>query len=75
MSQSETEALRQQLLVSDDHFAALAHEHAAYEERLAELRALRFPTVDEQFEESSLKKKKLALKDEMEVIVRRHRQD
>ncbi|MEA2974396.1 MAG: hypothetical protein QOG82_2854 [Actinomycetota bacterium] len=74
MSQSDTETLRQQLLASDEHFAALAAEHAGYEERLAELRAVTYPTVDEEVEEKTLKKKKLALKDEMEVIFRRHRE-
>jgi selenophosphate synthetase-related protein/uncharacterized protein YdcH (DUF465 family) len=75
VSQSEidTEALRQRLLATDDHFAALAHEHATHEARLAELRALSYPTVDEEAEEKTLKKMKLALKDEMEVIFRRHR--
>ncbi len=75
MSQSDTdtEALRQQLLATDEHFAALAAEHAGYEERLVELRALAFPTVDEEVEEKILKKKKLALKDEMEVIFLRYR--
>jgi uncharacterized protein YdcH (DUF465 family) len=73
VSQSETETLRQQLLASDERFAALAAEHAGYEDRLAELRSVTYPTVDEEIEEKTLKKKKLALKDEMEVIFRRHR--
>ena len=73
MSQSDADTLRQQLLTSDEHFAALAAEHAGYEERLAELRVITYPTVDEEVEEKTLKKKKLALKDEMELIVLRHR--
>ena len=73
MSQSDTETIRQQLLANDEHFAALAAEHAGYEERLAELRVITYPTVDEEVEEKTLKKKKLALKDEMELIVLRHR--
>ncbi len=63
------DALRQRLLGEDEHFAALAAEHAGYEARLAELRVLAYPTVDEEVEEKTLKKKKLALKDEMEVIL------
>jgi uncharacterized protein YdcH (DUF465 family) len=71
--ETDTEALRQQLLATDEHFAALAHEHATHEARLAELRTLAYPTADEEAEEKTLKKMKLALKDEMEVIFRRHR--
>ena len=73
--ETDTEALRQQLLATDDHFAALAHEHATHEARLAELGAVRYPTVDEELEEKTLKKMKLALKDEMEVVLRRHREN
>jgi selenophosphate synthetase-related protein/uncharacterized protein YdcH (DUF465 family) len=72
-SEIDTEALRQQLLATDEHFAALAHEHATHEARLVELRAVRYPTVGEDLEEKTLKKMKLALKDEMEAILRRHR--
>ncbi len=71
-SETDTEALRQQLLATDEHFAALAHEHATHEARLVELRTLAYPTVDEELEEKTLKKMKLALKDEMEVILHRH---
>ena len=74
MSYSETEALKQQLLASDTHFAELAQEHSKYEQRLSELAALHYPSVEEQFEEATLKKKKLSLKDEMEVILRRYKE-
>ena len=42
-----------------------AREHHKYEERLSELSALSYPNDDEQLEEITLKKKKLALKDQM----------
>ena len=74
MDVSETEALKQQLLANDSQFAALAHEHSEYEKRLCELAALHYPNAEEQVEESTLKKKKLFLKDQMESILRRYRE-
>ena len=74
MDVSETEALKQQLLANDSQFAALAHEHREYEKRLSELAALNYPNAEEQVEESTLKKKKLFLKDRMESILRRYRE-
>ncbi len=72
MNTAETEALKQQLIASDTHFAELANEHRQYEKRLGELAALHYPSVEEQLEESTLKKKKLYLKDQMESILRQH---
>ena len=74
MDVSETEALKQQLLANDSQFAALAYEHSEYEKRLSELAALHYPNAEEQVEESTLKKKKLFLKDQMESILRRYRE-
>ena len=74
MSFSDTDALKQQLISSDSHFAELATTHKEYEVRLSELAALHYPSVEEQMEEATLKKKKLILKDEMEVILRRHKE-
>jgi uncharacterized protein YdcH (DUF465 family) len=48
----------------------LEQKHRACEERLAELSARRFPTDEEQYEEATLKKLKLKLKDEMESLHR-----
>ena len=74
MTYSDTEALKQQLLTSDEQFAALANEHSEYEKRLSELAALHYPNAEEQMEESTLKKKKLFLKDQMEIILRRYKE-
>jgi uncharacterized protein YdcH (DUF465 family) len=73
MSYSDTEALKQQLLTKDPHFAELAHQHGEYEKRLSELAALHYPSAEEQMEEATLKKKKLFIKDQMEEILRSHR--
>jgi uncharacterized protein YdcH (DUF465 family) len=48
----------------------LSQKHEECEERLAELAARRFPTEEEQYEEATLKKLKLKIKDEMESIQR-----
>lgn len=75
MSFSETEALKQHLLTNDSQFADLAREHGEYEKRLSELAALHYPSAEEQMEESTLKKKKLFLKDQMESILRRYKEE
>jgi uncharacterized protein YdcH (DUF465 family) len=74
MSFSDTEALKQQLMVNDTQFAELAQTHGEYEKRLSELAALHYPSAEEQMEEATLKKKKLYLKDQMEMILRRHKE-
>jgi uncharacterized protein YdcH (DUF465 family) len=50
----------------------LAREHGRYEARLSELSALTYPSEEEQLEEITLKKKKLALKDQMYSLMRQH---
>jgi hypothetical protein len=52
----------------------LANTHGEYERRLSELAALHYPSAEEQMEEATLKKKKLFLKDQMETIMRRYRE-
>jgi len=74
MDFSETEALKQHLLTSNPTFAQLVEEHQTYEQRLTQLASLHYPSAEEQIEESTLKKKKLYLKDQMESILRQHKQ-
>ena len=74
MSVSDTETLKQQLMANDVQFAELAQTHGEYEKRLSELAALHYPSVEEQMEEATLKKKKLYLKDQMESILRRFKE-
>jgi len=74
MSFSDTEALKRQLLSDDAQYAELAHTHGEYERRLSELAALHYPSAEEQMEEATLKKKKLFLKDQMETIMRRYKE-
>ena len=72
MELSNTDGLREQLIQMDPEFRELAREHGRYEARLTELSALAYPSDEEQLEEVTLKKKKLAVKDQMHEIMLRH---
>ena len=56
-------------MTNDPEFRELAREHGRYEARLTELSALAYPSDEEQLEEITLKKKKLAIKDQMHLIM------
>ena len=66
--------LKDVLLRTDEEFHQLAAKHHELEGRLHELTAKHYLSEPEQFEEVTLKKRKLQLKDRMENILRRHRQ-
>ena len=72
MEISNTDGLKEQLMTTDPEFRELAREHGRYEARLNELNSLAYPNDDEQLEEITLKKKKLAVKDQMHEIMLRH---
>ena len=65
MEISKTDSLKEELMASNPEFREMAREHGRYEQRLSELSALTYPSDEEQLEEITLKKKKLALKDQM----------
>jgi hypothetical protein len=69
MDTATTDSLKEELMTSDPEFRELAREHTRYEQRLSELSALAYPSDEEQLEEITLKKKKLALKDQMYSII------
>lgn len=69
MEITKVDSLKEQLMTMDPEFRELAREHGRYEERLSELSALTYPNDDEQLEEITLKKKKLAIKDQMHSIM------
>ena len=58
------------LLRTDESFRQLVSEHQALDERIHHLSRQSFPTSQEQIEEVALKKKKLAIKDRIESILR-----
>ena len=65
MEMTTTDRVKEELLLQDAEFRELAKEHGKYEERLSELLSLAHPSEEEQLEEITLKKKKLAIKDQM----------
>ena len=74
MEMTQADSLKEELMTSNPEFRELAREHGRYEARLSELSALSYPSDEEQLEETTLKKKKLALKDQMYSIMLQHEQ-
>ena len=72
MDITTADKLKEELMSRDPEFRELAREHTRYEERLSELTALAYPSDEEQLEEVALKKKKLALKDQMYSLLMQH---
>jgi uncharacterized protein YdcH (DUF465 family) len=72
MDITTADKLKEELMNRDPEFRELAREHTRYEERLSELTALAYPSDEEQLEEVTLKKKKLALKDQMYSLIMQH---
>ena len=62
-------AIRMQLMASNPEYQKLSEQHAHYAALLDELATKRYLSEQEQMEETRLKKLKLRLKDEMEVLV------
>jgi hypothetical protein len=75
MELTNTDSLKELLMNSNPEFRELAREHGRYEDRLKELSALPFPSDEEQLEEITIKKKKLALKDQMYSIMLQHQKE
>jgi uncharacterized protein YdcH (DUF465 family) len=69
MDMSTSDAVKDELLKTNPTFRDLIHQHQNYEQRLTELAGLTYPNDDEQFEESTLKKKKLMVKDEIYAMM------
>ena len=59
--------------VHNDEYRQLEAQHHEYESRLGELAEKAVLSDDEQVEETTLKKKKLQVKDRMQEIARRSR--
>ena len=75
MDVTTADLLKEELMNRDPEFRELAREHTRYEERLSELTALAYPSDEEQLEEVTLKKKKLALKDQMYALIMQHQKN
>jgi uncharacterized protein YdcH (DUF465 family) len=72
MDMSTADPVRDELIKSNPTFRDLVHQHEDFEKRLSELQHLSYPSDDEQLEESTLKKKKLAIKDEIYAMMQQH---
>jgi len=66
------ESVREQLLASHEESRRLASEHNLYSQRLHSLIEKRYLTEDEKLEEVRLKKLKLRVKDQMQMIEQEH---
>ena len=75
MDITTADMLKEELMNRDPEFRELAREHTRYEERLSELTSLAYPSDEEQLEEVTLKKKKLALKDQMYALIMKHQKN
>ena len=73
MSAADAQEVKDALLQSDDTYRQLASRHHELDTRLQQLTEKHYLTATEQFEEVTLKKRKLALKDQMEAIARDYR--
>jgi uncharacterized protein YdcH (DUF465 family) len=65
-----TEAVREQLMANNPEYQRLREEHTRYSSQLARLASQAFLTKEEEIEEVRLKKLKLRVKDQMELMVR-----
>ena len=72
---TDFEAMKQQLLESNDEFRQLATQHHHLDERIHNLATRPYLSEPEQLEEVTLKKRKLHLKDQMEHILRHSQAD
>ena len=66
----QSQGLKELLLQTNEEFHNLAAQHHALEDRLHEILAKPHPSEPELIEETTLKKRKLQLKDRMEAIAR-----
>ena len=74
MSAAEEQQAKDNLLRGNADYRQLAERHHQLDDRLHELLERHYLSTQEQLEEVTLKKRKLALKDEMERIARDYAQ-
>jgi uncharacterized protein len=67
------EDLKYLLIETNEEFRQLASKHHSLDDRLHELESKHYLSDAEQFEEVSIKKRKLQVKDQMELILRNYR--
>ncbi len=72
MNAAEAQEVKTLLLQGNDDYRQLSEQHSQLDHRLHQLTDKHYLSSHEQFEEVTLKKKKLALKDRMEEIAREY---
>jgi uncharacterized protein YdcH (DUF465 family) len=70
MNAADAQDVKNLLLQRNDQYRQLATMHHELETRLHELTERHYLSTEEELEEHRLKKRKLALKDQMEAIAR-----
>lgn len=69
-----TDVIKERLMRDNEDFRRLAQKHSRYSEALEKLAHKSYLSEEEKLEEVNLKKLKLQLKDQMELIIQKHRQ-
>ena len=69
MDMTKADPVRDELIKQNPNFKDLVQQHQNYEKRLNELAALTYPNDNELLEETTLKKKKLIVKDEIYAMM------
>jgi uncharacterized protein YdcH (DUF465 family) len=72
MDISTIDTVKEELIKVNQTFRELVQQHQNYEKRLTELAELTYPSNEELFEETTLKKKKLFIKDEIHEMIQSH---
>jgi uncharacterized protein YdcH (DUF465 family) len=72
MNAVDTHEIKSHLLEENANYRQLVEQHHQLDDRLHQLTAQHYLSTDEQFEEVTIKKRKLALKDQMENMAREY---
>ena len=72
MDMTTIDPVRDELIETNQDFRNLVQQHQSYEKRLTELAELTYPNDVELLEETTLKKKKLIIKDEIYAIMQNY---
>ena len=72
--ESGTLEIKELLLQSSEAFRRLVLEHSSYDEELSKLTHKNFLSEEEKVKEVTLKKMKLHVKDQMEMMIYQYRQ-
>ena len=70
----DTLEIKERLLQSNEEFRRLAQKHTNYDEQLEKLLHKSYLSEEEKIEEVNLKKMKLHVKDQMQVMIQKYRQ-